>query len=115
MEQNKDREISLLKKEIAFLKQNRSEIKAEHNSRGAGRKEFQDYKTVQHIFDLYTNGDSLQEIANKLNDLNIKTRIGGTWAKSSVRFILLNKAYLEKGIIDEKTFSLISERMRRKN
>lgn len=90
-------------------------IKAEHNSRRAGRKEFQDYETVKKIFNLYANGKSLQVIANELNDKNIKTKVGGTWSKSSVRFILLNKSYVDKKIVDKETFSLITERMTKTN
>lgn len=89
-------------------------IKAEHNSRGAGRKEFQDYETVKNIFHLCSNGESLQGIANKLNEANIKTKAGGKWSKSSVRFILLNKSYVKKGIIDESVFKLINERRKAK-
>jgi phage shock protein A len=115
LEQNKDREIELLRKEMDSLKQTSTEIKTERNSRGAGRKEFQDYRTVKNIFKSYTNGESLQSIANKLNESDIKTKAGGKWAKSSVRFILLNHSYVEKEVIDEKTFELITELMKNRN
>jgi|GEM_PF-2592026 len=111
LKQQKEKEISSLKTKVDVLI---DKIKAEHNSRGAGRKEFQDYETVMHIFNLYANGESLQGVANKLNEYDIKTRAGGTWAKSSVRFILLNKSYVEKGIIDKDTFSNVAKRMKSK-
>ena len=118
LKQQKEKEISSLKNKVDVLidkiKEVSSEIKIEHNSRGAGRKEFQDYETVQHIFNLYANGESLQGVANKLNEYDIKTRAGGTWSKSSVRFILLNKSYVEKGIIDKDTFINVTERMKSK-
>lgn len=87
-------------------------IRAEHNSRGAGRKEFQDYDTVKRIYDLYKNSESLQDIANILNKENIRTKSGGTWSKSSVRFILLNHTYVTKGVIDEEMFNLIGKYMK---
>ncbi len=121
LEEQKNKDTARLKEKVDMLitkieelEKNSSEIKTEHNSRGAGRKEFQDYETVKNIFNLYADGESLQGIANKLNESNIKTRVGGAWAKSSVRFILLNKSYVEKGIIDEEMFSNITERMKRK-
>jgi hypothetical protein len=117
LEQQKDKEILRLKNKIDYLidkiqENSSSEIKTEHNSRGAGRKEFQDYATVKRIYDLYKSSESLQDIANILNKEYVKTKSGGTWSKSSVRFILLNHTYVTKGVIDEETFNLISERMK---
>jgi hypothetical protein len=89
----------------------RPEISTTVNARGAGRKEYQDIDIIKRIYSMYLEGNSLRVIAEKLNKEKIPTKAGRTWAKSSVRFILLNKTYVRKGIIDEKTFSLITERM----
>ncbi|MCH4201092.1 recombinase family protein, partial [Clostridium tyrobutyricum] len=70
--------------------------------------------TVKTIYKSYSEGKSLQNIADALNKANIKTKKGGSWAKSSIRFILLNNIYVEKGIINKDAFSNIAERMRRK-
>ncbi len=106
--------VDTLINQVEELQNKSTEIKTEHNSRGAGRKEFQDHITVQNIFKAYANGESLQSIANKLNESDIKTKAGGKWAKSSVRFILLNHSYVDKNVIDEETFSNITEQMKMK-
>lgn len=118
LKEQKNKEIDQLKAKVdllnaELLKKNESTvIKAEHNSRGAGRKEFQDYDTVKKIYKSYSEGKSLQNIADALNEANIKTKKGGSWAKSSVRFILMNSVYVEKDIIDKEMFSKITERMK---
>lgn len=118
LEEQKNKEIDQLKAKVDLLnaellnKNESTVIKAEHNSRGAGRKEFQDYDTVKKIYKSYSEGKSLQNIADALNEANIKTKKGGSWAKSSVRFILMNSVYVEKDIIDKEMFSRITERMK---
>jgi len=84
-----------------------------NNAKRAGRKEYQDINIILRIFSFYAEGLSLQNIADRLNEEAVPTKAGGTWAKSSIRFILLNKAYLEKGFIDKSSFSLITERMKK--
>lgn len=90
------------------------ELKNNHNERGAGRKPFSNIEVVKEIYRLYSNGDILQNIADKLNRRNIKTARGGSWSKSSVRFILLNYEYVKKGVIDETTFHDVSSLMKYK-
>jgi hypothetical protein len=75
------------------------------NSRGAGRKEFDNADVIKRIYELYIQGNSLKEIANTLNGSEIKTKRGGTWSKSSVRFILLNHKNVENEFIDEDTYN----------
>ena len=75
-----------------------------HNERNAGRKQYQDKETIRKIFCLYARGKSYQQIADKLNCEKIPTKAGGTWAKSSVRFILNNETYIEKGVVSEKEY-----------
>jgi len=88
-------------------------IELNANPKRAGRKQYQDINIILRIFSFYAEGLSLQKIADRLNEEGIFTKAGGTWAKSSIRFILLNKSYLEKGIIDKTSFSLITERMKK--
>jgi len=83
------------------------------NHKRAGRKQYQDINIILRIFSFYSEGLSLQNIADRLNEEGIPTKAGGTWAKSSIRFILLNESYLQKGIIDKASFSLITERMKK--
>ena len=89
------------------------DIELNNTSKKAGRKEYQDINIILRIFSFYAEGLSLQNIADRLNKEGILTKAGGTWAKSSIRFILLNESYLEKGIIDKASFSLITERMKK--
>ena len=77
-----------------------------HNERGAGRKQYDDKDTIRRIFCLYARGKSYQQIADKLNCEEVPTKAGGTWAKSSVRFILYNESYVEKGVLSQKEYNL---------
>ena len=92
---------------------------AAKNARGAGRKAFNNVEVIQSIYRLYLQGKSLQEVADELNSLEIKTKRGGTWSKSSVRFILLNEKNVLSGFIDEDTFSravkLLNDNRKTKN
>lgn len=81
---------------------NNSTIK---NLRGAGRKAFDNVNIIKRIYELYIQGNSLKEIANTLNGSEIKTKRGGIWSKSSVRFILLNHKNVENEFIDEDTYN----------
>lgn len=82
---------------------NSSEIKL--NERGAGRKAYSNKEIIEKIYDLYLNGSSLQNVANELNRSGIKTKRGKEWAKSSVRFILLNPKNVSSGFISEDIFN----------
>lgn len=77
-----------------------------HNERDAGRKQYQNKDIIKRIFCLYARGKSYQQIADKLNCEKVLTKAGGTWAKSSIRFILHNKSYIEKGVLSEKEYNL---------
>jgi transcriptional regulator of heat shock response len=120
LEQQNNKAISILETRVQLLiKQNKanekknSEMKTEDNSTGAGENEFQDYDTVKRIFNLFSNGENLQSIANSLNEGNVKIRNGGKWTKDLVRFILLNHTYVEKGVINEKMFGFITKHVKR--
>jgi len=76
-----------------------------HNERNAGRKEYQDKDIIRRIFLMYSQAKSFQQIADRLNIENILTKSGGTWSKSSVRYIFNNKTYIKKGILSEKEFN----------
>ncbi|MBV4438447.1 recombinase family protein [Clostridium tyrobutyricum] len=87
------------------------------NSRGAGRKAFDNVNIIKRIYELYIQGNSLKEIADILNVSEIKTKRGGNWSKSSVRFILLNHKNVENEFIDEDTYNntikLLSDRKKK--
>jgi chromosome segregation ATPase len=120
LEQQNNKVISMLETKVELLiKQNKanqkkiSEMKTEDNSTGAGEKELQDYDTVKRIFNLFSNGENLQSIANSLNEGKVKISNGGTWTKASVRFILLNHTYVEKGVINERMFGFIAKHVKK--
>lgn len=75
------------------------------NERNAGRKAYSNEKVIQKIYNPYLEGCSLQDVANELNRSGIKTKRSKEWAKSSVRFILLNTKNVSNGFIDEDIFS----------
>ena len=77
-----------------------------HNEREAGRKQYSDKDTIRRIFRLYAQGKSFQQIADKLNGDKVQTKAGGTWAKSSVRFIFNNITYVQKGVLSDKEYNL---------
>ena len=77
-----------------------------HNERKAGRKEYQDKDVIRRIYSMYAQAKGYQEIADKLNSEGVLTKAGGTWAKSSVRFILNNESYVKKGVLSKKEYNL---------
>ena len=99
-----------LKTKIVELENKIAELQMQtckkHNEREAGRKHFNDKDTIRRIFRLYAQGKSFQQIADKLNGDKVPTKAGGTWAKSSVRFIFNNISYVETGVLSEKEYNL---------
>lgn len=49
---------------------------------------------VRQAFVRYSNGESLQDIADWLNSLSIATKRGGQWSRQSVRNMLTNRVYM---------------------
>ncbi len=49
--------------------------------------------TVRHIFDRYSAGERMSEIARSLNSAEILTRRGSAWTKWSISHLLHNPAY----------------------
>ena len=76
------------------------------NERKAGRKQYMNRDVIRHIFLMYAKGKSFQQIADNLNSEEIPTKAGGTWAKSSVHFIVNNESYVEMGVLSEKGYNL---------
>jgi len=95
-----------LKLKVAELQELSSELQKQkkRNERNAGRKHFQDTDTVRRIFILYSRGKSFQQIADILNNEGIRTKTGGRWAKSSIRYIYYNEAYLTEGVLTHREF-----------
>lgn len=99
-----------LKEKVIELENKIAELQMQacrnHNERKAGRKEYQDKEIIRRIYRMYAQGKNYQEIADKLNSEEVPTKAGGTWAKSSVRFILYNESYVRKGVLTEKEYNL---------
>ena len=99
-----------LKKKIEELESKVSELEKHvakrHNERGAGRRQYNDRDTVRKIYRMFAQGKTYQYIADQLNREGIQTKSGGTWSKSSVRYILFNESYVKKGILSEKEYNL---------
>lgn len=99
-----------LKNKVIELENKIAELRMQpckkHNQRKAGRKEYQDKDIIRRIFRMYAQGKNCRQIADKLNSEEVPTKAGGTWAKSSVRFILNNESYVEKGVLSKKEYNL---------
>ena len=48
---------------------------------------------VQEIFKAKSDGDSLQRIADNLNNKGVKSSRGGDWTKQAISFVIKNPAY----------------------
>jgi predicted RNase H-like nuclease (RuvC/YqgF family) len=100
-----------LKKKIVELENKITQFQMQQtckkkNERKAGRKQYQKIEIIRDIFRMYAKGRSLQQIADRLNSEEIPTKAGGIWTKSSIRFILNNKSYIEMGVLSEKEYNL---------
>lgn len=88
------------------------------NVRNAGRKAYSNKEVIEMIYTLYLSGSSLQAIADNLNYSEIKTKQGKEWAKSSIRFILINSENVSNNLIKEDTYNravkLLNDRRKRK-
>lgn len=72
-------------------------------------------KVVKMIFDMYTEERmGCQRIANYLNSLNIKTRKGTAFARTSVRHILTNEIYIGNIIYNRINYTLKDGKKKRK-
>ena len=78
----------------------------------AGQKSLNDRDTVTLIYDKYAKGESLAAIADSLNNTGCKTKRGGQWYKSTIKYILQNYEYVSTGLIDEGTFMKIQEELK---
>jgi len=103
-------ENQVLKNKVIELENKIAELQVQscrkHNERKAGRKEYQDKDVIRRIYLMFAQAKTYQEIADKLNSEGVPTKAGGTWAKSSVRFILNNESYVKKGVLSEKEYNL---------
>lgn len=76
-----------------------------------GRKPYSDEVNIKLMFDMYLNNYSFNDVAEFLNENNIKTKKGGCWYKSSVAFILKNNLHILND--DEKI--IFFKNLKRKN
>ena len=73
-------------------------------------------QTIRFIYAEFLKGESMGTIAQKLNQNNIPTALGGAWHKSSVKSILTNERYKGDAIIN-KTFVVdcLSKKVKKNN
>lgn len=87
-----------LKAKIKELEQQQLNIKK------AGRKPFDDKEVIADMFKLYIEGYSMQDIADKFNSTEIKTKRGNDWSKSSISWIMRkesNKEFISEDIYNK--------------
>jgi hypothetical protein len=108
--ENQVSEILTLKNKIRKL-----EIENEllNKNKKAGQKSFDNEDIIKKIFESYESGKSLGIISEQLNNNNIKTKRGGKWYKSTVKFILENKEYVKMGYVSEYKFKKINDKLKR--
>lgn len=104
LKKNHKKERNVLIDKINTLQEQVDNKELKLNVRGAGRKAYSNKNVIEKIYNLYLDNNSLQDVANELNRLEIKTARGKAWSKSSIRFILLNHKNVLNELIDEDTF-----------
>lgn len=97
-------EIKRLLIEIDNLKQQLKSSETKSNNRNAGRKAYSNKQVIEKIYSFYLSGKSLQGISDELKRSEIKTNRGRDWSKSSIRFILINHANADSGIVTEEAY-----------
>ncbi len=67
-----------------------------------GQRAYDNKDIVTQVFERYLNGGSLSEIAEHLNSSGVKTKRGGSiWYKSTVKFMLQNRDYIDRYVTQE--------------
>lgn len=78
----------------------------------AGQKPLNDKEIITKIISMYLNGNSLLKIANEMTAKGYKTKRGGNWHKSTVKFILQNEQYVHMGYVNEEEFQLVQKKLK---
>lgn len=77
-----------------------------------GQRTFDNKDIVHKVFESYLKGYSLAEIANHLNSCRIKTKRGGsTWYKSTIRYMLQNREYVDINYITNDVFNQVQYKL----
>lgn len=79
-------------------------LEIKKNERNAGRKAYNNKDVIEVIYYLYLDGRSLQEVTDELNSTEVRTNRGKKWAKSTIRFLLLNSKNVDNGFISQDIF-----------
>lgn len=67
---------------------------------------------VKKIYNWFLNGESMLSIANKLRDLGVLTKRGGTWRSSTIKSILTNPLYIGEvryGLHKKNSFKVVGK------
>lgn len=108
--ENQVSEILTLKNKIRKLEIENELLK---KNKKAGQKSFDNEDIIKKIFESYESGKSLGIISEQLNNNNIKTKRGGKWYKSTIKFILENKEYVKMDYVSEYRFKKINDKLKR--
>lgn len=109
---NNDEIIKMLQNEVRTLKNRIDELEKELQVHKAGQKALDDQDTIQDIYKRYLQGQSLGDIAEAFNTANIKTKRGGKWYKTTIKNILQNMEYVQKGYVSEEDFQDVQKKLK---
>jgi hypothetical protein len=79
----------------------------------AGQKYYDNKGVVLNIFDLFLVGNTMAEIAEKLNTDNVQTKRGGKWHRSTIGLILRNEEYVNIGFVSQEIFQKVNKNLRK--
>jgi cell division septum initiation protein DivIVA len=100
-----------LREENEKLKARIQELECKKNK--SGQKLFCDAKVIQEIFSLYSKGTmSFQQVADAVNAMGYRTKLGRAFEKTTVKNILSNASYVELGCVSGEVFESVGQKMR---
>lgn len=105
-------ELKQCKKEIERLEMENKKLKEQleySHTMPVGQKPYNDKEVIKRIFDFYAAGESLKQIADTLNSEEVKTKRNRSWHKSTVKYILGNKKYVDLEYISKKKYKKVIE------
>jgi hypothetical protein len=106
----------ITKKSSLFIEQLRDEnemLKTKQRKK-SGPQSIDDKDLVKLLYKEYLNGKSLGEISSILNSSDYKTKRGGKWQRSTIKWILNSHEYVGRGYISEEAYQSVQETLKKR-